>query len=198
MHALHGIAEDILAHLPDVVRHFEAVTQQEPWIHLPREYRSNFLSDVIALASRLAILGPSDPKLLDGMLECASRHGEQRLEQGFSDAMLFQELYLAREAVWTFLKSRHANETVLVSEAIVRIDMALSLAAKASLRGYHRPAFASQGRWPAVIHELGAEWSPPPSLTDLERPSEAVPDRDSGGRSPEARSSIEERPPATS
>lgn len=122
---------------------------------------------MVSTATTLALLAPHDRELCRTLLHRAAAHGEMRLEQGLPDALLFQELYLARESLWTYIKEHDPDYGGLRSEAILRIDMALSLAAKASLRGYHRPAFEARGEWPQVIDQLLEEWAPPPSLKEL-------------------------------
>lgn len=162
------IAESITEHVPRVLEQFGTVTRQEPWIHLPQGYRANYLGDVISLSTTLALQSPHDEELCRQLLHRAADHGQTRLGQGLSDSVLFQELYLARESLWTYVMDQHGAEGGgLVSEAIIRIDMALSLAAKAALRGYHRPAFEERGTWPGVIDQLCGEWRPPPTLDDL-------------------------------
>lgn len=167
MDAFRTISDSVTEHIPEVLQQFDTVTEQEPWINLPAGYRTNYLGGVIAMATSLALLRPGDAELCEKMLYLAAHHGETRLEQGLSDSIIFQELYLIRESLWTYIKQFHEQHSGLRAEAIVRIDMALSLAAKASLRGYHRPAFEKRGEWPKVVDRLVREWAPPPPLEDL-------------------------------
>jgi hypothetical protein len=167
MDTIRLVSESITEHIPDVLRHFDLVTAQEPWIHLPSDYRAGAIGEVIRLACLLALQAPGDQALCRRLLDAAARHGEDRLEQGLPDSFLFQELYLARESIWNYIVEKHDRRSGMVAEAILRIDMALSLAAKASLRGYHKPAFVRRGSWPGVVDELLSEWRPPPPVETL-------------------------------
>ena len=168
MRAFETICERVTEHVPQLLRRFTDVTEQEPWIHLPADYRVNFLAEVVSMATRLALRSPDDEELCRRLVHGAARHGENRLEQGLPDAIIFQELYLVREALWLHIKESSGDlESGLAAEAIVRIDMALSIASKASLRGYHRPAFEKRGDWPQMIDQLLDEWAPPPPLGEL-------------------------------
>lgn len=167
MDTVRDVTESVTEHIPEVLRHFDAVTRDEPWIHLPADYRSGNLGEVIRLCCLLALRSPGDRELCKTLLHTAAAHGEDRLEQGLPDSFLFQELYLARESIWTYIIEHHDRRSGLVAEAILRIDMTLSLASKAALRGYHRPAFTRRGEWPRVIDDLVGEWRPPPPIEVL-------------------------------
>jgi hypothetical protein len=161
------ICERVGGDVPGVLRRFEATTRQEPWIHLPEGYRSEHLGEVIALACQLALQRPQDEEVCRQLLHTAARHGESRLHQGLPDSLLFQELYLARESLWVYLREQYGRGSQLVAEAVLRVDTALSLASKAAIRGYHRPAFEARGQWPSTIDLLVGEWFPPPPLEEL-------------------------------
>jgi hypothetical protein len=167
MDTIDRVSQSITEHIPDVLSHFAAVTEQEPWIHLPRDYQSGRLGEMIRFCCLLALEAPQDRDLCRAMLHAASSHGEDRLERGLPDSFVFQELYVARESIWTYIIQHHDRRSGLVAEAILRIDMSLSLASKAALRGYHRPAFERRGTWPGVIDELVGEWRPPPPVEAL-------------------------------
>ncbi len=167
MDTIHGVSESITGHIPEVLGHFAIVTEQEPWIHLPRDYQTGRLGEMIRLCCLLALEAPHDLDLCRALLHSAASHGEDRLERGLPDSFLFQELYVARESIWTYIIRHHDRRSGLVAEAILRIDMTLSLASKAALRGYHRPSFVRRGDWPRVIDELVSEWRPPPPVEAL-------------------------------
>jgi hypothetical protein len=161
------ISKEICGSIPAILQTFHEVTEQEPWAHLPADYRANLLGDIVARAAVLALDRPEDDALCRDLLDRGAEHGESRLEDGFPDSVIFQEIYLVREALWVWMRDRFADASEVASEAVVRVDLALSLAAKASLRGYHRPAFEKRGDWPGTIHRLATEWMPPPPIGDL-------------------------------
>lgn len=167
MSTFHTIADRIATNVQEVLKRFDEVGEEDPWINLPGEYRVNYLSEVIALASTLALCAPDDEETCRKLVHGAAHHGETRLEQGLPDSIIFREVYLVRESVWSYIRQMDDTDTELATEAILRIDMALSLASKASLRGYHRPAFQARGSWPQAIDGLVDEWNPPPPVADV-------------------------------
>lgn len=164
MSVLHEIRDGIRGNTEAILQQFDAVIEQEPWIHLPRGYRFNFLEELIQLVAELALSSGADQEVCRRMLHAAARHGESRLKQAFPDAVVYQEFYLLRQAIWSYIRRYHDGGTQLAFEAIVRIDTALSLAAKASLRGFHRPVFEQRGTWPQTLDDLAAEWEPLPAV----------------------------------
>lgn len=164
MGTLKTTREEITEHIPEVLRQFNAATEQEPWIHLPPDYRVVFLGELMAFAADLALGDTADAELCRRMLHTAVRHGEARLSQGFPDSLIYHEYHLLRQAFRSYLREHHDAGDLLVSEAIIRVDAALSLASKGSLRGYHRSAFQERGRWPQAIEELVGEWRPLPPV----------------------------------
>lgn len=174
MNTFEKISGSITEHIPEVLQRFNVVTEQDPWIHLPADYRVNCLGEVIEMAATLALRAPGDRTLCTRMLHSAADHGQTRLKQGLPDSILFRELYMVRESLWSYMKEEHAEDSAMVAEAIVRVDTVLSLASKASLRGYHRPTFEERGTWPKVIDELVGEWNPPPPVHEILKPAETV------------------------
>lgn len=166
MHAFYKIAESIAGNVPAVLERFDSVTEQDPWTHLPGDYRVNYLGEVIAMASRLALSAPDDAELCRELLRGAAHHGHTRLEHGLSDSIIFREVYLVRESIWGYIQENYPDEGETAAEAIIRIDAALSLASKASLRGYYRAAFEARGTWPQVIEQMTSEWNVPPALPE--------------------------------
>lgn len=146
MGALETTREDVTEFIPEILRQFNNATEQEPWIHLPADYRVIFLGELLALAVDLALAGAAGAELCRRLLHTAVRHGETRLSQGFPDSLIYQEYYLLRKAIRSHLREQNATGDLLASETIIRIDAALSLATKASLRGYHRTLLQEYGR----------------------------------------------------
>ena len=167
MTELARICGTITENVPGVFRHFGVVIDREPWSLLRPDSRVGFLGELIVTAATLALRAPEDEVLCGRLVRCAARHGEERLRQGLPDSSLFQEIYMVRDSLWSFLRDEHPTELGLAAEAIIRVDMALTLAAKASIRGYHRAAFEQRGGWPSVLDELAAEWDPPPPREEL-------------------------------
>lgn len=154
------IHEAITSDVPEILRQFDSLTEEEPWIMLPREYRTDELGRLLARAADLSLVSPGDPDFCLRMLQSGAQHGEQRLKQGFSELLLFQEHHLLWQSTWIYVQRRFSGAR-LAMNAVMRIDTALALASKASLRGYHRPLYEELGRWPEIIDRLAGEWRPP-------------------------------------
>ena len=157
------IREGVVNNVETILSHFRAATQEDPWIRLPQEYHANNLHTVVVAVAELA-LRPSEgaPERCRSMLHAAAEHGEERLREGFDDSLLFRELYLLRTAIWHYVHQHPAGSSAEGFEAILRIDGALTLAVRASVRGFHRPTYETRGEWPHVIDGMECEWNARP------------------------------------
>jgi len=165
MHVFNELQEGIAGSAREILGHLDEVTEEDPWIHLPRDYSINHLADVVEPMTTLALTRSGDRELCRRMLHIAAAHGEKRLEQGYPDSLIFQEFPMLRQSIWRYIRRFHDDNTgAHAFEAMVRIDAALALATKASLRGFHRPTFEARGRWPDTIDELATEWKALPQL----------------------------------
>jgi hypothetical protein len=160
---LQAVHDDIQENLDDIFALFREVTQEEPWIKLPHDFHLDHLPPMIRVAAELSLQSPGDRELVRQLIREGCKHGETRLEQAFPEAILFHEHQLVRNAIWYHIRGRHRGEG-LVFEAMIRLDAALTLATRATLRGFHRVAFARLGRWPSALEELESAWRPLPSL----------------------------------
>jgi hypothetical protein len=133
----------------------------EPWNRFQADHRVVFLGELIAWVSDLALRAPEDEGLCRRTLQAAARHGKARRKQDLPDTLLFAELGIVRQAISTYVQEHYDGTSDPAVEALVRLDMALSLAAKAALRGYHRSIFERRRVWPQVMDDLAGEWNPP-------------------------------------
>lgn len=161
MNAIEEIRYTLTEHIPEILQRFNAGTEAEPWTRLPPDHRVVFLGELIALVSDLALQDPADEELCRTMLRTAARHGEARREQAIPDTLLLAEFGILREVIASHLQTHHGHTGRSATEALIRLDMALSLAARSALRGYHRPGFEERGAWPRVRNDLVHEWRPP-------------------------------------
>ena len=153
MTALREIGESIKLHLPEILEDWQTTTTEEPWLSLPSAYKVDHLAEVIrALVD--AALGEGDRReaRLNKIRE-AAKHGEDRMEMGFAEHVLFLEYYLLRQSLWRFIEQSQRDPSVAV-QAITRRDAAITLATTASLRGYHKATFESRGEWPQAVEQL--------------------------------------------
>jgi hypothetical protein len=161
MNSIEQIRDGITERIPEILQQFNTATEVEPWTRFKADHRVVFLGELIALVSDLALRAPGDEDLCRRMLQTAARHGEARREQEITDTLLLSEFGVLRQVITNHLQMRHGLTSHTVIEALIRLDMALSLAAKSALRGYHRPRFEGRGAWPQVRNDLASEWRPP-------------------------------------
>lgn len=157
----HQLLDGIRQNVPEIVEDWTKVCGEEPWMHLPGDLRTDELPVLVRSVAEVALRGAFDEHVCREKLYAAARHGERRHAQGFQESVLFREFYLLRQAIWRYLMEHHHGATGEAFEAILRMDFAVSLAAKAAIRGYYRAVYERKGRWPAVIDEMVDEWTIP-------------------------------------
>lgn len=166
MSVLDEIRADVQEHIPEILGRFQAVVdEEEPWMLQPAARRTNHFGELIVHVSEVALRPGCEEERVLQMLRTAARHGEERLANGFPEALVFREHYLLREALWNHIRENHGAGDPYAFEAVIRIDTALSVSTKASLRGFHRPTYEAQGRWPACIDDLASDWNELPAIT---------------------------------
>jgi hypothetical protein len=155
------IRSGVREHSARILERFEELTEPDPRVHRSRSDRRNDLPRLLPMLVDLALGETPDETPLGDVLHLAAHHGEERLKQGFADAALFHEYDLLRRALWAHLSEHHADDPARICEAITRVDVVISIAVRASARGFHRRAFEACGQWPSTIEELAGEWMPP-------------------------------------
>jgi hypothetical protein len=155
------VSEVLRGRVPRLVQHIDRFSQTEPWSLLAVEDRTNALPDVVERACTLALGVTAGHEECLLLIESAAHHGFVRRNQGLSESTIFDELAFVREAIWADIQSRFGGESRATAEVILRIDMALTLASQASLRGYFQAEFVQRGLWPRALTELESAWSPP-------------------------------------
>ena len=164
------IRSGIHAHVPQLLQEFVDATKDEPWIHLPADFKTDNLAGVLRHVVDLALTDADTAGSCRNVIDEGSQHGEIRLRHGFPDSLVFQEYYILRTLIWNYIRKYHqAQNSEFAFEAIVRVDAAVTLATKASIRGFHRPAFEEQGRWPECLVALEDEWQALPSIESAKK-----------------------------
>lgn len=153
-----AVQEEITEQIPTVLNRFRTATEREPWSRVPADSRAIFLGELIAAAAKLALGDPGDDDLCRRMLRTAARHGESRLRQRCPDSLIYREYQILRDVVRQSFDDPDGLDDGQSSEAISRVDAALSLSAKASLWGYHHGLLKERGQWTGAIDRLVAEW----------------------------------------
>lgn len=157
MTALREIGESIKLHLPEILEDWQTTTEREPWLSLPAEYRVDNLAEVIRALVDAALGEDNRREARLRQVREAAKHGEDRLEMGNAESVLFTEYYLLRQSLWRFIERHHKGNPAAM-EAIARLDSAITLATTASLRGYHRITFEKRGEWPEAVEQLANKW----------------------------------------
>lgn len=161
MSTFRDVLADICGRVPQLVQRIERFSYMEPWSLLPAKDRVNALPEVAGRACLLALRVGAGRRQCVPLLEIAAHHGLVRRRQGLGESSLFEELAFVREAIWSDIQARFGRENQVAAEIILRIDMALTLASQASLRGYFRVEFEERGLWPRALTELETAWAPP-------------------------------------
>jgi hypothetical protein len=161
MSTFRDVSADVCSRVPRLVQRIDRFSYTEPWSHLAAEDRTSALPEVAGRACTLALKVGAGRNECVLLLESAAHHGFVRRRQGLAESSLFEELAFVREAIWADIQARFGRESQVAAEIILRIDMALTLASQASLRGYFRIEFEERGLWPRALAELEVAWAPP-------------------------------------
>jgi hypothetical protein len=147
------ICEDLKLNVAEVIAEWERLVREHPWYTLPSEHRVDDLPDVVLGLVEASICRPVGLDAPRAKVDAAARHGEHRRQQGIPEQSIFTEYHLLRQAIWYYLVRRfgHADS---VTDAIMRIDTAITVATNASLWGYHREEIESLGKWDEGMRRL--------------------------------------------
>lgn len=142
----------------EIIERWLEAAKEEPWFSMPREKMVDALPYVIGRLVDVALLAPGDEQLHREKVLAAARHGEERREQGIPTESIFREYHFLRVSLWRYLESLLDEDRTRL-EAITRIDLAISIACRASLYGYHRQELEESGDWPRRVEHLASESS---------------------------------------
>ena len=149
------IAEHILGSVDEVIGRWITLQIHEPWVQLPLPDVVDHLPAVIIGLVRASL---SDPTNLDRhreKVQAAAEHGRQRRRTGFDAEVIFQEYYGIRNALWSIIRPRYPDTRA--SEAMLRMDTAISVALRASLIGFHEEELKSPSEVAARLETLAGE-----------------------------------------
>jgi len=157
---------DLLEHEHVVLRLFREVIAEPP-LRLPADHDLGGLPQVIHDLIEVSLLQPRSLAAHQEKIADAVRHGEWRRTHGSPERIIFEEFAALREALRRYLATCDSPRWVK-REAIMRLDMAISVAELGSIRGYHRAAFEQAGLWESLVVNL-AQQSPLLSLPEPEQ-----------------------------
>ena len=152
---LREIGESIVVSTAEVLRAWRDLSEEEPWLGLPEEYRLNHLPEAIAALVDAALLRPEEHEAHRANVFASAQHGEDRRAQGFPEHLILREHHHLRRALRRFVEGRH-GDSLHAFEAIARLDVAATVSTTAALRASHRERYEERGEWPATLEELAA------------------------------------------
>jgi len=151
---LAGSADEIA---DEVVGTWQQVGEREPWHRVPENLDQDHLPEMIRALARTALADFFAPDARRELVRVGAIHGQHRFLQGVAEEILGREYEMLRFS----LRSRLSNETdsQRASEALIRLDSAMTLAHGASLRGFHRDQIETEpGRYDAELERYASEW----------------------------------------
>jgi hypothetical protein len=150
---MQAICDELKTHTPQLLTLWEEALEQEPWI-LPRQHaRSDFVPELIgAIADTILCAPPSRPSVL-ALAEVAARHATSRAAVGADHSRVVLEYYILRNAVWSYFREGDTGEREEL-QAILFVDVAISMATRAALLGYYRRELEAEGRWEGALDRL--------------------------------------------
>jgi hypothetical protein len=188
-----SLCEDLVTNVPEIVRTWEELLERQPWFLRPKGFRDDTLPEVVLGLISAALCEPACEEVHRKKVQAAAAMGWSRRVSGLPEHVMFTEFHVLRQAIWYYLERRYGL-TEEVSQAIFRIDAALSLATNASMWGYHRSEIEALGKWEEGITRI-IRSSPflQPRASGVERPNQRRRARQTGGSAGLPRSEVSSR-----
>lgn len=146
------LCRDLIDRVPEIVSEWQTMMADRPWLPRTGESRVNGLPAALRELLNVSLCAPGDPEAEWRHVLAAAAHGHSRRVQGSPDALLFSEYHVIREAVRRVAERLARPESV--DQVMARLDMALTVATTAALRGFHREELETMGRWPGVLRDI--------------------------------------------
>lgn len=123
--------------LAPILQEWEALSRDEPWHVQPQRYGLDSLHETIRAVLDVALGDGGDEAASERLVRAAVSHGSQRRTQEVGDAALLREYHALRTALWRYLQKAPMPTSEALT-AISRVDVVITVATTAALRGYHR------------------------------------------------------------
>lgn len=146
---------ELTEHSPAILR-LASETLAETAIWRPPGHSFEPLAEVVVGFIDASLLHPHDLAVHERKVAAAVRYGEQRRAEGLSEMFIFAELAALREAIRSYLATCTSPRRT-AREARMRLDMAISVAELAAIRGFHRGEFERTGLWDSLVGRLARE-----------------------------------------
>lgn len=147
------VCNDIKAHVAEVIEEWEHLVREQPWFSLPQDHRVDSLPEVIVGLVEASLCDPGEEETSRRNVVAAAEHGMSRREQGMPEHLILTEYHLLRLAIWRYLTGKFGSSD-RTTEAITRIDTAITVATNASMWGYHREEIEAIGKWEEGVERI--------------------------------------------
>jgi hypothetical protein len=128
------------------IKIWQQITAADPWHLHPDRFGVDSLTQVIGAILDVAMTDSMSGDADERLIRSASAHGDQRRTQGVDDGMVLREYHALRVALWKALRDS-ASSAGEAFDAVIRVDVALTVATTAALQGYHRADRVSGSQW---------------------------------------------------
>lgn len=149
------LGEELREHAGEIQRLWAEVLREPP-LRLPPEHGLGELAQIIYDLIEVSILLPHDRGAHEKKIAAAIAHGERRRASGGEERIIFEEFAALREAIRRYLATCQVPRWKH-REALIRMDMAISVAELAAIRGFHREAFERAGLWESLTRHLARQ-----------------------------------------
>jgi hypothetical protein len=133
-----------------VLAEWEAVSREEPWHVQPQQYGLDSFHETMRAVLDVALGDGGDKAASERLVRSAAAHGDQRRAQGVGDDAVLREYHALRAALWRYLRRAPMRSSEALT-AILRVDMVITVATTAALRGYHRSDMQPSPDWAAEL-----------------------------------------------
>ena len=132
--------------LAQVLEDWEALSREEPWHVRPEHYGLDSLHEAMRAVLDVSLGDGGDEAASERLVRSAAAHGDQRRSQAVGDEAVLREYHALRAALWRYL-ARVSMPPDARLTAISRVDVAMTVATTAALRGYHRSDMPPSPEW---------------------------------------------------
>ena len=142
--------------LPAILRTWQEICQARPWHVAPDRFGVDTLAEVVRAVLDVALAAQGDDSAYERLVRVSVAHGDQRRAQDVGDDAVLREYHSLREAIWQYMEGSNLPSSTVLPQ-ILRIDVAVSVATTAALRGYHRADFEPGSSWePQLLRHIRA------------------------------------------
>jgi hypothetical protein len=129
-----------------ILQEWEALSREEPWHIEPQRYGLDSLHETMRAVLDVALGDGGDKAATERLVRAAAAHGDQRRVQDVGDDAVLREYHALRAALWRYLMRTSMPSSEALT-AILRVDMVITVATTAALRGYHRSDMPPTPDW---------------------------------------------------